>query len=145
MWLNRVSYGYYLQWKFKHDLWLSLSGHVWDMWFFGYSDRSCRGCTEGLFAITKKDHLRRAENFYSSLRTNTLLAKLYPHIAHVTFNFRQNLPLSHMPMGEVFYTHRLWLYVLGVHEYGSNRANMYNWPEFIAGNGSNEVVSLVSG
>ena len=38
---------------------------------------------------------------------------------------------------------QLWLYVFGVHECGSNRAVMYSWPEFIAGKGSNEVVSCL--
>ena len=30
-----------------------------------------------------------------------------------------------------------------MHECGSNRAVMYSWPEFIAGKGSNEVVSCL--
>ena len=91
----------------------------------------------------KEDHLRQAENFYASLRTNTHLAKLNAHIATVTFDFQQNLPLPHIPVGEVFYMRQLWLYVFGVHECGSNRAVMYSWPEFIAGKGSNEVVSCL--
>ena len=86
----------------------------------------------------KEDHLRQAENFYACLRTNTHLAKLNAHIATVTFDFQQNLPLSHIPVGDVFYMRQLWLYVFGVHECGSNL-----WPEFIAGKGSNEVVSCL--
>ena len=35
----------------------------------------------------QKDHLRKAENFYSSLRTNTNLVKQNPHIATLTFDF----------------------------------------------------------
>ena len=88
----------------------------------------------------KEDHLRQAENFYASLRTNTHLAKLN---ATVTFDFQQNLPLPHIPVGDVFYVRQLWLYVFGVHECGSNRAVMYSWPEFIAGKGGNEVVSCL--
>ena len=91
----------------------------------------------------KEDHLRQTENFYACLRTNTHLAKLNAHIATVTFDFQQNLPLSHIPVGDVFYMRQLWLYVFGVHECGSNRAVMYSWPEFIAGKGSNEVVSCL--
>ena len=82
----------------------------------------------------------RTENFYASFRTNTRLAKLNVHIATVTFDFQQNLPLPHTPIGEVFYMQQLWLYVFGVHECGSNNAVMYCWPEFIPGKGSNEVV-----
>ena len=91
----------------------------------------------------RENHLRQAENFYASLRTNTRLAKLNAHIATVTFDFQQNLPLPHIPVGEVFYMRQLWLYVFGVHECGSNRASMYSWSEFIAGKGSNEVVSCL--
>lgn len=91
----------------------------------------------------KEDHLRRAENFYSSLRTNTQLAKLNSHIATVTFDFQQNLPLPHIPVGEVFYLHQLWMYVFGVHECGANQAVMYCWPEFIAAKGSSEVISCL--
>ena len=91
----------------------------------------------------RENHLRQAENFYASLRTDTRLAKLNAHIATVTFDFQQNLPLPHIPVGEVFYMRQLWLYVFGVHECGSNRASMYSWPEFIAGKGSNEVVSCL--
>ena len=72
---------------------------------------------------------------------STHLAKLNAHIATVTFDFQQNLPLPHIPVGDVFYMRQLWLYVFGVHECGSNRAVTYSWPEFIAGKGSNEVVS----
>ena len=101
------------------------------------------GAQKTSLCAQKEDHLRRAENFYSSLRTNTRLAKLNSHIATVTFDFQQNLPLPHIPVGQVFYMHQLWLYVFGVHECGANRAAMYCWPEFIAAKGSSEVVSCL--
>ena len=69
----------------------------------------------------KEDHLRRAENFYASLRTNTKLAKMNAHITTVSFDFQQNLPLPNIP-AEVFYMHQLWLYVFGVIECGANCA-----------------------
>lgn len=42
----------------------------------------------------KEDHLRRAENFYASLRTNTCLAKLNVHIATVTLGRICRCPIS---------------------------------------------------
>ena len=57
--------------------------------------------------LQKEDHLRKAENFYSSLRTDTILAKQNSHIATLTFDFQQNLPLPNIPVGEVFYMHQL--------------------------------------
>lgn len=64
-----------------------------------------------------KDHLRKAETFYSNLRMDTTLAKENAHIATLTF---ENLPLPSIPVGEVFYMHQLWMYVFGIHSYGTN-------------------------
>ena len=85
----------------------------------------------------------RAENFYSSLRSNTNMYKTNAHIATVTFDFQQNLPQPHIPVGEVFYTHQLWFYVFGVHNCGTNQGIMYCWPAFTANKGSDEVVSCL--
>ena len=32
------------------------------------------------------------------------------------FDFQQNLPLPHIPVGEVFYKYQLWLYMFGIHD-----------------------------
>ena len=115
---NIVSYGYYLKY-FNENFNLS----------FGYpkSDTccTCDGIQIQLEAADdtqkvgiiaqKEDHLWRVKNVYSSLRSNTNVAKTNAHIAIVTFDFQQNLPLPHVPVGEVFYMHQLWLYVFGVH------------------------------
>ena len=63
------------------------------------------------------------------------------HVATVTFHFQQNLPLPHIPVGDVFYMHQLWLYVFGVHSCGDNRVSMYCYPETTAG--SDEVISCL--
>ena len=91
----------------------------------------------------KEDHLRKAETFYSSFRTDTRLAKGNMHIATLTFDFQQNLPLPSIPVGEVFYMHQLWLYVFGIHDCGKNDASMYCWPETISRRGSDEVISCL--
>lgn len=88
---------------------------------------------KNLIRQQKEDHLRKAERFYSSLQTNTNLAKQNEHIATITFDFQQNLPLPSVPVGEVFYMHQLWLYVFGVHNCGNNNVNMYCWPETVSG------------
>ena len=87
---------------------------------------------KALLCRQKEDHLRRAENFYSSLRSNTSLAKENPHIKAITFDFQQNLPLLHIPVGEVFYMRQMWLHVFGIHDCTSNQATMNCWPEFVA-------------
>ena len=97
---------------------------------------SVEGAQRTSLCAQKEDHLRQAGNLYSSLRTNTRLSS---HIATVTFDFQQNLLSPHIPIGSM-YMHRLWLYVFGVHEYGTNCAVMYCCPEFIVTKRSSEVV-----
>ena len=91
-----------------------------------------------------EDHQRKAESFYSNMRTDTSLAKQNQHIATITFDFQQNLPLPSIPVGDVFYMHQLWLYVFGIHSCGNNEVRMYCWPEMVAGRGSDEVISCMS-
>ena len=50
-----------------------------------------------------EDHLRSAEKFYSGLRFDTEMAKQNSDIRTVTFDFQQNLPLPHLPVGDLFY------------------------------------------
>ena len=100
-----------------------------------------RHCKEQLH---NKDHLHKAENFYSSLRISTSLAKGDSRIATITFDIAQNLPLPSVPAGEVFYMHQLWLYIFGVHNCSDNTAQMDCWPEKVAGRGSDEVISCLS-
>ena len=141
-----VSYGYYRQY-FNHNFNIS----------FGYPRTdTCSTCdqfeiqlrieddaTKALIVQQKDIHLRKAEWFYNSLRSDTRLAKDSDHVACITFDFEQNFPLPSIPVGEVFYMHQLWLYVFGIHNCGSNDVHMYCWPETVAGRGSDEVVSCL--
>ena len=90
-----------------------------------------------------EDHLRSAEKFYSGLRFDTEMAKQNSDIRTVTFDFQQNLPLPHLPVGDLFYMQQLWLYVFGVHSCGDNDVAMYCWPEITGKRGSDEVVSCL--
>ena len=64
------------------------------------------------------------------------LAKLNSHIAAVTFEFQQNLPLPYIPIGEVFYMHQL---CLGCTNVVTIKAVMYCSPEFIVAKGSSDI------
>ena len=85
-------------------------------------------------------HLRSAEKFYASLRLDTDRAKQQDHIQTISFDFQQNLPLPHLPVGDLFYMQQLWVYVFGVHSCGDNIVAMYCWPETVAKRGSDEVI-----
>ena len=88
-------------------------------------------------------HIHSAEHFYSSLRSDTKIAKDNNHVCTITFDFQQNLPLPHIPVGDIFYMHQLWVYVFGIHSCGSNDVAMYCWPETTAKRGSDEVISCL--
>ena len=60
--------------------------------------------TRRLIAQQKEIHLRKAETFYNSLRSDTRLSKQSEQIATISFDFQQNLPLPSLPVG-VFFLH----------------------------------------
>ena len=98
---------------------------------------------KGKFQEEKELHLRKAQQFYTELRTSTRMAKDNENIASIAFDFEQNFPLPHIPAGEIFYLRQIWLHVFGIHDCGENNAAMYCWPETVARKGSNEVVSCL--
>ena len=89
-------------------------------------------------------HLDSAEMFYSSLRHSTDLAKSDPSVLTLTFDFQQNFPLPHLPVGDLFYMQQLWMYIFGIHSCGHNEVSMYCWPEVLARRGSDEVISCLN-
>ena len=91
----------------------------------------------------QREHLHTAEKFYNSLRSNTTLAKQHASVLTLTFDFQQNLPLPHLPVGDMFYMQQLWMYVFGLHSCSDNQVKMYCWPETLAKRGSDEVVSCL--
>ena len=91
----------------------------------------------------KQAHIHAAQEFYTQLRSCTEMARQSANVACLTFDFEQNLPLPHIPTGDIFYLRQLWVYVFGIHDCCSNNASMYVWPESIAHRGSNEVASCL--
>ena len=61
----------------------------------------------------------------------------------ICFDFEQNLPFPHLPVGEVFYKRQLWFYNFGVHSCKTGKPVMYTWPEATARRGCREVISCL--
>ena len=89
------------------------------------------------------EHRRTASQFYSRLNEDTDLAKSSDHIATLTFDYQQNLPLPHITCSDVFYCRQLWLHVFGLHNCATGNARMCVYLESVAKKGANEVVSLL--
>lgn len=70
--------------------------------------------------------------FYKGLQQSTTLAKEEDSVLTLTFGFQQNLPLPHIPVGDMFYMQQLWMYVFSVYSCSNNHVTMYCWPEHVA-------------
>lgn len=64
----------------------------------------------------KKLHVSKAEVFYVDIRQKSEEAKLEnSEIDVISFDFQQNMPLPHIPCGDVFYKRQLWIYNSCIH------------------------------
>ena len=84
----------------------------------------------------KEFHVSKGETFYSNLPSDTRLSKQSEHIAKISFDFQQNLPLASL-YASVVALH------FGVHNCGNNDIRKYCWPKTVSGRGSDEVVSYL--
>lgn len=66
--------------------------------------------TKHVLEREKTLHIRKAEVFYTSMKEKTLLAKTDETVEVLCFDYQQNLPLPHVPAGDVFYKRQLWQY-----------------------------------
>lgn len=100
--------------------------------------------TERVALETEKSlHIRKAECFYSEMKTATNLAKTDPTVEVITFDFQQNMPLPVCSSGEVFYKIQLWVFNFCVHVGSSGQNYFYVYDETVGGKGQNEVASFL--
>lgn len=91
----------------------------------------------------KMVHLSRAKKFYNKQKEILALCKEREDVGAIVFDYMQNLPLPKIPVQEMFYLRKLWLYVFCVHDLKTNSANFYTYHEGEAKRGPNEVCSLL--
>ena len=89
------------------------------------------------------DYKRKAQVFYSTLNSETEIAKSNDSTRVLTFDYMQNLPLPHIPVGEVYYCTQLWYFTFGIHSCTEGTASMYCYPEMLAKKSPSEVVSML--
>ena len=93
--------------------------------------------------LQRELHLRKADRFYKSLQADTQDSKSSTSVCILAFDFEQNLPLPHLPVGEIFYLRQLWLYAFGVHCCIDDSVSIFYWDETVAKKGANEVISCL--
>ena len=128
----------------KYSLYAKIFNSEFNLTFGNPKTDTCPTCEIFKNRLTVHwEHLDSAERFYSDLRYSTELVKGDCHVLTLTFDFQQNLPLPHIPVGDMFYLQQLWMYVFGIHSCGDNQVTMYCWPEVVAKRGSDEVISCL--
>lgn len=95
-----------------------------------------------LIKVEKELHQRQADKFHELKRFYVAKARSGA-LDLFSFDFMQNLPLPHIPTGDVFYARQLWYNVFGVHNLASNNVYMMTYNETIAKKGQNDVTSLI--
>jgi hypothetical protein len=88
-------------------------------------------------------YIRRANKFYAKQREVLALCKEKEEVGGIIFDCMQNLPLPKIPVQEMFYLRKLWLYVFCVHDMKTDSVEFYTYHEGIAKRGPDEVCSLV--
>jgi len=86
----------------------------------------------------------KAEVFYSDIKQKTLETKEESSKLEVlAFDFQQNLPLPHVPCGDVFYKRQLWVYNLCISSGRTGMTYFFLYDEATARKGQNEVISFL--
>jgi hypothetical protein len=91
----------------------------------------------------KELHIRKADSFYENLRAETVKAKTDKTTETISIDFQQNMPLPHVPAGDVFYKRQLWEYNFCVSAASSGQSKFYMYDEMTGKKGPCEVVSFL--
>ncbi|CAI6374563.1 unnamed protein product [Macrosiphum euphorbiae] len=91
----------------------------------------------------KQIHQKKAELFYADLKRLSLESKENTDLEVLSFDFQQNMPLPHVPCGDVFYKRQIWSYNFCIHSAKTNQAYFFMYDESVAKKGQNEVISFL--
>lgn len=95
------------------------------------------------FIEEKEIHKKKADIFYSDLKKLSLETKENPKMEVLSFDYQQNMPLPHVPCGDVFYKRQIWSYYFCIYSAKKNKAYFFMYDESIAKKGQNEVISFI--
>lgn len=92
----------------------------------------------------KQLHVSKAEVFYVDIKEKSKQAKSEnSKIEVLSFDFQQNMPLPHVPCGDVFYKRQLWVYNFCIHSGSTGKSYFFIYDEATAHKGQNEVISFL--
>jgi len=70
--------------------------------------------------------------FYNDLKLFVEKAKSNKEIEVLSFDFQQNMPLPHIPCGDVFYKRQIWVYNFYIYSGKTGQSYHYMYDESIA-------------
>jgi len=88
-------------------------------------------------------HPVAVEETFERRKADKNISRARPDIKAITFDLQQTLPTPHLQTSVAFYKRQLWTYNLGLHDYTTDDATMFMWPEGTAGRGSHEIASCL--
>lgn len=94
--------------------------------------------------LEKEIHLKKAQIFYDDLKKCIKEAKENSEVEVLSFDFQQNMPLPHIPCGDVFYKRQLWCYNLCIYSGKTGQSYFYMYDEITGKKGQNEVISFLN-
>jgi hypothetical protein len=96
-----------------------------------------------LLETEKQVHVSKAEFFYQNLKKYEKESKINNTTEVLCFDYQQNLPLPHVPAGDVFYKRQLWVYNFCIYSGKTGKSYFYMYDEAVAKKGKNEVISFL--
>lgn len=79
---------------------------------------------------------------YDDLKKCIQEAKQNSEVEVLSFDFQQNMPLPHIPYGDVFYKRQIWCYNLCIYSGKTGQSFFYMYDEITGKKGQNEVISF---
>ncbi|KAF6210307.1 hypothetical protein GE061_013411 [Apolygus lucorum] len=94
--------------------------------------------------ITLKNvHLAKAQAFYDELKSFSKTAEETVDVDVLSFDYQQNLPLPHVPAGDVFYKRQLWVFNFCIHSAKTRKAYFFMYDEATGKKTPNEPISFL--
>lgn len=90
----------------------------------------------------KKYTKKKAEIFYTDFKQLSFVAKTNTKLEVFSFDYQQNMPLPHIPCGDVFYKRQIW-YNFCIFSARTNQAYFFMYDESVAKKSQNEVISFL--
>lgn len=99
---------------------------------------------KGNLRLEKTLHEKKANHFYTKLKEDVAEVKMSNNQTELlAFDYQQNMPLPHVPSGDVFFKRQLWEYNFCIFVASTGKSYFFMYDETVAKKGQNDVVSFL--